>query len=73
MVAPRSRPTARSRGGRTEGKRQTGTTTPGPAWPPARRDADPDREARKLNRQAADALKKLDLTIQEEPPLVFRP
>jgi hypothetical protein len=42
-----------------------------PTTPP--RGADPDREARRLNRQAADALKKLGLRVDEEPAFVFRP
>jgi len=44
-----------------------------PAPPTPRRAINPDREARRLNRQAADALKKLRLAVEEEPAFVFRP
>jgi hypothetical protein len=41
--------------------------------PSPQRSADPDREARRLNRQASAALRKLRLAVEEEPSLVFRP
>lgn len=43
------------------------------APPPTHRVADPDREARRLNRQAAEALRRLGLAVDEEPAFVFRP
>jgi hypothetical protein len=43
------------------------------APPPSGRTANPDAEARRLNRQAADALRKLGLAVEEEPSFRFRP
>jgi hypothetical protein len=44
-----------------------------PSPPKPRRPADPDREARQLNRRAAAALRQLRLAVDEEPAFLFRP
>jgi hypothetical protein len=48
--------------------------SPAAATPrPTGRTINPEAEARRLNRQAADALRKLGLAVEEEPAFRFRP